>query len=151
MQIINKNILTVDKGVICHQVNCKGVMGKGIAKDIRDKWPKVYGAYYRYCKRAEHDFTLLSHCLRVEINDSLIVANIFSQYDYNKKAPFTKHTEYGALDNALAELRGFTFISQMPVYFPHRYGCINGGGDWEVVKKIIDYHLPDAIICRPHS
>ena len=28
--------------VICHQVNCCGVMGAGLAKQIRDKWPVVF-------------------------------------------------------------------------------------------------------------
>ena len=31
MKIINGNILDITEGVIVHQVNCKGVMGAGLA------------------------------------------------------------------------------------------------------------------------
>ena len=33
--------------VICHQVNCQGVMGSGIAKQIRDTYPIVFENYKR--------------------------------------------------------------------------------------------------------
>lgn len=56
--------------VICHQVNCCGVMGAGLAKQIRDKWPVVTASkmakrivlYYKqdvvvvcYCRSSLYD------------------------------------------------------------------------------------------------
>lgn len=35
--------------IICHQVNCQGVMGSGIAKQVREKYPVVYRDYKRMC------------------------------------------------------------------------------------------------------
>ena len=34
---------------ICQQVNCRGVMGAGLAKQIRDKWPVVFDEYKKIC------------------------------------------------------------------------------------------------------
>ena len=31
--------------ILCHQVNCQGVMGAGLAKQIRSKYPEVYEQY----------------------------------------------------------------------------------------------------------
>lgn len=31
--------------IICHQVNCLGIMGAGLAKQIREKFPCVYQMY----------------------------------------------------------------------------------------------------------
>lgn len=49
MTEINGDILTIPTDgrptVVCHQVNCKGVMGAGLAKQIREKHPEVYEAY----------------------------------------------------------------------------------------------------------
>ena len=49
IKFVNGNILTFperdEDTIICHQVNCKGVMGAGLAKQIRDKWPDVYDRY----------------------------------------------------------------------------------------------------------
>lgn len=42
--IIYKQGNLLDSGckVICHQVNCQGVMGSGIAKEIRNRFPTAY-------------------------------------------------------------------------------------------------------------
>jgi len=37
IKIINGNILDAKETFICHQVNCQGVMGAGLAKAIRNK------------------------------------------------------------------------------------------------------------------
>jgi len=42
MNLIDKDITTVEIGVMVSQVNCRGVMGAGVAKAIRDRWPIVY-------------------------------------------------------------------------------------------------------------
>ena len=34
--------------IICQQVNCAGVMGAGLAKQIRAKYPVVYSEYQKY-------------------------------------------------------------------------------------------------------
>ena len=33
---------------ICQQVNCKGVMGAGLAMQIRSQWPVVYQRYLEF-------------------------------------------------------------------------------------------------------
>ena len=41
IRYVKGNLLDSDCTYICHQVNCKGVMNSGIAKQIRKKWPSV--------------------------------------------------------------------------------------------------------------
>ena len=41
----NGDLLESGCDYICHQVNCQGVMGSGIAKSIREKWPVVFEKY----------------------------------------------------------------------------------------------------------
>ena len=38
---------------IAHGVNCKGVMGAGIAAEFRRRYPKMYESYRRRCNRGE--------------------------------------------------------------------------------------------------
>ena len=38
---------------IAHGVNCKGVMGAGIAVQFRKRWPQMYESYRRRCLRDE--------------------------------------------------------------------------------------------------
>lgn len=53
--LIQKDITTVEKGVIMHQVNCQNVMGAGVAKAIYLKHPLV--------KQAFHDLAKKSHTI----------------------------------------------------------------------------------------
>ena len=36
------NIFNGNCDVVCHQVNCQGAMGSGIAKEMRQRFPEVY-------------------------------------------------------------------------------------------------------------
>ena len=45
IKTVNGNILEATEDIICHQVNCQGVMGSGLAKQIRSKWPSVFADY----------------------------------------------------------------------------------------------------------
>jgi len=45
MKIINRDLLTIESGIIAHQVNCQGKMGAGLALKIRKKYPQVYEYY----------------------------------------------------------------------------------------------------------
>ena len=148
MKIIEKNILDVKEGLIFQQVNCMGVMGSGLARAIRDKYPIVFEYYKQACD--EYDLAdrwkLLGTCLAAPVADNLTVMNIFSQLNYGIG---TKHTEYSAISEGLES--AFQFRQQCKnkqVCFPHFFGCGLGGGDWEVVSKIIEFYFTDAIICK---
>ncbi|WP_223260709.1 hypothetical protein [Bacillus sp. LNXM65] len=41
IKTVDGNILEASEDIICHQVNCKGVMGAGLAKQIKSKYPNI--------------------------------------------------------------------------------------------------------------
>ena len=45
--------------IICHQVNCQGKMGSGVAKRIRNAYPIVYTNYMKKCEEIEKIVQLL--------------------------------------------------------------------------------------------
>ena len=45
VKVVYGNLLDSSAKYICHQVNCKGVMGSGVAKQIKEKWPSVFRRY----------------------------------------------------------------------------------------------------------
>lgn len=71
--------------IICQQVNCAGVMGAGLAKQIRAKYPVVYSEYQKYL----HELTtqkllLLGRVSYVRVADNVAIANIFGQDGYGR-------------------------------------------------------------------
>jgi O-acetyl-ADP-ribose deacetylase (regulator of RNase III) len=139
MKIIYKtgNLLDAQTDVIAHQVNCQGVMGSGVAKQIREKWANVYTAY-----KAEYDlFTdlnkpLLGNCQLVQVNDHQYVANLFGQdkYGYDNK----RYTSYDGIYDALVSLASQMKDNNMnSVAFPYYMSSDRGGADWSIISLMI--------------
>ena len=42
IKIIDGDLFDTDAKFICHQVNCMGKMGSGVALQVRKKFPHVY-------------------------------------------------------------------------------------------------------------
>ena len=131
----NSNLLDVQRGIICHQTNCIGVMGGGVALQIREKWPKVYPVYREECgiftAKTEH---LLGHVQDVLVKDNLVVANCYGQV-----FPGTGcMTDYKAWDAILDKLKDLSNYFNLDLHFPWMVGCGLAGGDWNVMRKKIE-------------
>lgn len=128
------NLLNSDCDYICHQVNCQGVMGSGIAKQIREKWPEVYTSYKELCMTvgAQH---LLGTIDIVSTTTGRDVINIFSQYNYGYNG--TRYTSYDAFARALEMLRDWIEPGKT-IGFPKNIGCGLGGGNWKVISALIE-------------
>lgn len=138
MKIISADLLD-QTGIIAHQVNSLGVMGRGLALQIRTRWPVAYQAYRKWCKSGKR----LGKTLVVQTEPDLMIANVCAQEVWGHG----RQTDYEALDRALANL-ATQVLDGTPVYFPYWMGCGLAGGSWNKVLPIIARHFPDAIICR---
>jgi O-acetyl-ADP-ribose deacetylase (regulator of RNase III) len=146
MKKVKKDILTVEFGIICHQVNAKGVMGAGLAAQVKAQFPRAFKEYKEVYDKGELKLGGLIMSL-VSLEAQLYIAHIVGQHDYGRKAIFTN---YQALSLALSSLKSFrvSLDKDVPIFFPWRMGSGLGGGSWRVVKDIIEEHFPDAIICQ---
>lgn len=133
--------------LVCHQVNCMGVMGAGLAKQLRDLFPQMYRSYKALCNMASDKRTLLGQIDTCPVNYNgydYTIVSIFGQEHYGKGGCFT---DYDALRKAFQTIRGMA--SPLParvstrVRIPYRLGCGLAGGDWNVVISIIQEELLD--------
>lgn len=124
----------VERIIICQQVNCSGVMGAGLAKQIRAKYPVVYSEYQRYIHELnEQELPLLGRVSYVRVADNIAIANIFGQDGYGRGK---RHTNYAAL--SVAFWRMFSRIQNTTIRIPYGIGCGLGGGDWDIVEALIN-------------
>ncbi len=83
METIVGDILTPNNTdrvvIVCHQVNCKGVMGAGLALQIKNKFPMVYKNYKDKCLQIENDIGGLGDVQFCSVlsENGYIIANIF--------------------------------------------------------------------------
>lgn len=149
MKFVKGDILDAEYGIIGHQVNCQMVMGSGLAKKIRTKYPRVFTEYQEVMGILKPE-ERLGKCQMVEVvRQKLLVANLFGQFYYGKGRVFT---DYNALSMALVGLKDWHIrnvgVKDFPIFLPHGLGCGLAGGDWEVVKGLIGSAIPDAVIVR---
>lgn len=146
------NILDADEEIICHQVNCKGTMGAGLALQIKKKWPQAYKSYKDACL-ATNSKRLLGLAQLVKCDGGKIIANVFGQNGYGTEKV---HTDYDALQNGLRDV--FEAVKYNPRYqgyrisIPYKIGCGLAGGNWDIVYKLIDdlskYYQVDVIMYK---
>lgn len=125
---------------ICHQVNCQGVMGSGIAKQIKEKWPEVYDDYKELCTNLGPR-TLLGTIDIVETSTGRNVINMFSQFNYGYNG--SRFTSYDAFCRALEQIRDYTAPGST-IGFPKKIGCGLGGGDWKIISAMIESILGET-------
>lgn len=134
----DQDLLEFKCDIFCHQVNCQGRMGSGIAKQIRNKYPIVFEEYSTFCKNCISAKNLLGKCQIVEINDNLLCANLFGQLYYGQGG--IVYTNYSALYCAFMNLRDYCSFDKNKhwvIGIPYNIGCGLAGGNWNKVYKMI--------------
>lgn len=137
------DITTVTSGIILHGVNCQGVMGAGVAKAIRDKWPQVYDDYrsvWRGHAQQGWPGPLMGQVACSRINDNLAILSLFTQKNYGRDMG-RRYVSYDAIGKCLTEVA--SSFTDADVHFP-LIGCGLGGGHWPIVREIIEFRLPDG-------
>lgn len=120
---------------LLHQCNSRGVMGSGIAKQIKESIPEAYGVYRKqYTQNRGSTFGMVS------IGGGVI--NMVSQEDYGLED--RRYTNYGVMANIMCSLRDMFYLEgnintgALKIAIPKLMGCDRGGGDWDIVYELIE-------------
>ena len=136
MRIELGNLLEAPEIVICHQVNCLGVMGAGLAKQRATKYPNTYKIYREECNTHSSE-ELLGTVLFTEEAEfdgtKRIIANIFGQNGISRRDP---QTNLGALASGFFQIEKLV-PKEYTIAIPYGIGCGLGGADWDIVLEII--------------
>ena len=128
------DLLAVATGHIVHGCNAQGVMGGGVAKAVKEKYPIVFQEYRELYKNeqlrvGEADFYL--------VDTKLVIWNAITQEFYGRSG---RNCSYDAIQTCFAQIN--TAIPTFPdipqeVHIP-MIGAGLGGGNWEIIKTIIE-------------
>lgn len=132
IRYVQGDLLNSNLKVIAHGCNCQGVMGSGIAAQIRAKWPNVYEVYkLKHTTMGLELGTILPVCTL----DGRLVINCMTQDNFGRSGD--RFVSYEAVESCMTLLNenapgwGVAEIG-MP-----KIGAGLGGGDWEVIEDII--------------
>lgn len=138
MICVKGDVLKAPFQIIAHQVNCKGVMGAGLAKQIKQKYPMAYERYKDHCQRGAY----LGDCVGCDTPDHHYIMNIFAQDGYGRDKVYTDYDAmYQSFRRGISEFRERAcegrYVAQLTIAIPYMIGCGLAGGDWDEVQKIL--------------
>jgi O-acetyl-ADP-ribose deacetylase (regulator of RNase III) len=112
---------------IGHGVNCRGVMGAGIAKEFRRRFPVMYQIYREKCEAGEL-YPGYFHAVPI---DNVWIFNLATQQD-----PGADATLLAVETSVYRALRSCKLMGIRTLGVP-RIGCGIGGLEWPDVREVL--------------
>lgn len=140
------DILQLESGIIVHGCNAQGVMGSGIALQIKNRYPLAFSEYQRHLKNCVIDGVdpLGSHSWQKvggDVYQGLYVFNAITQRNYGRDGK--KYVSYEAVYKTMRDAARLGVQLGLDVHYP-MIGAGFGGGDWAVISHIIDVAFQDV-------
>lgn len=149
MEIINGNLLKFPRGIeaICHGCNTFNCFGAGLAAQIKKEIPSAFVADTTSKKAKSNNLGEISYCRTVYKKNTKWVFNLYQQNNTGTGV----NLKYEAFKSAMIKMRKVCEQLDLSIGIPHGIGCGLAGGDWRVVRLIIeevwkDYKKPIYII-----
>lgn len=145
MKIITKigNLLDVTEGHIVHGCNAQGVMGSGVALAVKNKYPIAFKDYRdKYEAPLMQGFAKggleLGEAYPVPINTNLIIWNAITQEMFGLPG---RNCSYDAIEECFIQVdynaNDWADIIVPEIHIP-AIGAGLGGGNWEIIREIIE-------------
>lgn len=133
LTIINdRNIFDSQCQTIVNTINCVGVMGKGIALEMKKRYPEMFDKYKDYCDKGLIDvgkLWLYKH------SDEKWILNFPTKKHWKNKS------EYEYIESGMIKfLETYKERGIKTIAFP-MLGCSNGGLDKNIVIQIMAKYL----------
>jgi O-acetyl-ADP-ribose deacetylase (regulator of RNase III) len=162
VKIINGNLLDFpnDINVIAHSCNCRMIMGGGIAKQIKDRYPQAYQADIDYISDEYDHNGQFKHPLgtfsKAEVGDDKYIYNMYTQATIGTGERQVNYEKFWqALKKVEEELFEINVTkheynpSPPPILgLPWGISCGLAGGNWGIIFAMIsDIFLDSQIKC----
>lgn len=136
--------------IIAHGCNAHGVMGSGVAKIVKEKWPMAFTKYNTICAEAfmeGREGSLLGTNI-VYVESDVTIVNCITQHSYGRIK--SRYVSYDAVDTCMQSLASGMMMHGVSSVYPSKeyiampmIGAGLGGGNWKVIEAIINHRLRD--------
>lgn len=132
------DLLSAPVEAVVNTVNTRGVMGKGIALQVKQRWPEVERAYRAACRRGEVVLGSMQVVERGGLGDGPKFVINFPTKDHWRSRSKPPDIVSGLDDlRTVIEKLGIGSVAIPPL------GCGNGGLEWSDVQPLIEAALTD--------
>lgn len=132
IKYITGDLLEANQKVIVHGCNSMGIMGSGVARVIREKWPEVFEAYHLHFKT----FGLkLGEILPVTTHDGKVIVNAITQQNFGRSGQ--QYCSYAAIETCFSQINVKAIDWDVREIALPKIGAGLGGGSWTIIENII--------------
>jgi len=152
MRYVVGDLTQAPESIIAHGCNAQGVMGSGVAKAIRERFPFAYEEYRR---AYEGKSTQVVVPLQVGMviwamgHKNCLIANCITQEFYGSDG--TQYCSYEGIRSCFKNIHAQLYYSKRKSLAIPKIGAGLGGGDWAIIENIINTELkslPDVdVVC----
>lgn len=134
-----------------HGCNLQGVMGAGIAKEFRYRWPEMYEYYRKECLSNSplQPGECLPYFALDEDSNVIVIFNLMTQIKVGPNA------RYEYIEQALKEMKNIADNLYIESIAMPAIGCGIGGLQWSLVTPLIDSVFGNwggsLFVYKPHS
>jgi O-acetyl-ADP-ribose deacetylase (regulator of RNase III) len=147
----NSNLLSVASGIILHGCNAQGVMGSGVAKQLRAKYPQIYEDYQNFLAlyRELFEEPALGKVCYTPVTSTLTVASGITQNFYGRQG--LRYVSYAAIVSCIESAVSTAKLEQKTLHIPYMIGAGLGGGDLNLITELVEavsLHYSYDIVCH---
>jgi hypothetical protein len=136
-QTVLGDLLSTTDPYVIQQVNTKGVMGAGLANQIRqDLSNQDYAKYQNYSNQYGANLLGKTLPLKSVSHPERTYLNIFGQSEIGRD-PNKVYTDYDALKQAFTSLAE-KFPAGTKMSMPYGMGAGLANGDWDLIEQLVD-------------
>lgn len=139
IKYIEGDAFKVKTNYLAHQVNTLGVMGSGIALDVKKNYPNVFIEYARRCKELGDGLLGTYQAVKADAS-SLVILNCFTQKGISRTQ---RVTDYDAIKKVFKNIEKATKEGKV-ITIPYKYGCGLANGEWHIVHQIMKDIFSDS-------
>lgn len=135
LEFTSGDLFALDADILVNTVNCKGVMGAGIALAFKTRYPEMFQDYQRKCKAGRIKPGGIDEWIDSWTGKTIV--------NFATKDHWRKPSQYEYIEDGLIALHQYLKSrGKVRVALP-ALGAGHGGLDWARVKQMIESNLAD--------
>ncbi len=140
MRYVKGDLFETDLKVIGHGVNLRGIMGGGVAAEIKRRYPRVFETYQQICLFKPEEFRLGDVLPASQTRNDPIIFNMATQDLPGADA------RYNAITNAAFSALALAKSLDVPEIAIPKIGTGIGELEWEVIEEclLVAEHFNDS-------
>ncbi|MCH5585437.1 Appr-1-p processing protein [Shimazuella sp. AN120528] len=139
IHIISGDLLKSDCTIIGHQCNCWGVMGAGIAKQIRLLYPEVHETDKNFS--IPYGADRLGRFSYTKVKDKKVenrlIFNLYGQNRYGRKRTYTKVEALQQAVDTMLQFIQSEYEGTIKIGLPFGIGAGLSGGNWDEISQML--------------